>query len=239
MKATKIIKLLVIIILAFFFGIFISFSKEPFSKLGLLFIVIFILLIYKAYFLFRKGKKQEFKKYLGFGIVGIISFVLGFTLSITKILEIKVFGPVSSILIFFLLYFITISYILFACRNNLIFFHTINYFVAITSLTMGLLVLYGFINDYISGNLKFPYNIIFPIIFLCLFFLGFITLIMGIKTGRKTKSTRKKRINLLIILITSIILIPLTVPNVFSTDIGEVYLNQNNLYEINASDVQF
>lgn len=192
MKAIKIIKLLVIILLSFFFGIFISLSKEPFNKLKILFIVTFILFVYNAYPLFKKGQKEEFKKYLCFGVIGIVFLVLGFSIGIMKMFKLEISGPIPSMLIFFLLYFTTIPYILFAYRNSLIF-NPINYFVGIISLIMGLLFLYGFIKDYISGILSYPYNIIIPTIISCLFFLSFITIIMGIKNSKKIKLLMKKK----------------------------------------------
>jgi len=182
------IRLFGMTIFVFVFGVFISFFKEYFSKFKIAIIIFLGLLVYKTFVFIKDEKRRELKKYLIFGIIGIVSFISGFLFG-TKILSgVNISRYTSSMLIFPILYLFTMFFILFSFRNNLKIYR-LNYFFGIISLLMGLITLFGFGRDYLNDNISFPYIIMGIVLVLGLFLLGFFAINTGVKLSKRIKKS--------------------------------------------------
>ena len=172
-------KLIVIGIIQFLFGMFISSRREPFIIFFLILAVILVFsLIYK--------KISAIPIY--FKIVSIISFIIGFFVGISGILpfKIEVTGPVSALIVYFGFLFILSGVFIVSILKHPTYY-PLAYFFGIFFLIMAIFSSYGILGDYLNNNFNCPYNLLWPIILLGLWFFTFISFYIAFKMRGKVK----------------------------------------------------
>ena len=182
MKNKTLWRTLLVGILAFFFGLFISSNKNPFLYLFIVLAITLIIIIIKY---MRKELKKEF---IYFSLINFCLLIIGFVLRITNSLSLEsiksFFGP-----IFFLgaLFIISGFVYIFPIKDYPVRYW-FGYFFGSIFLLLSIPLTIGFIKDTLNGH----FTIFFMITILLFWFYTFISFYLGIKAYMKI---RKLKIN--------------------------------------------